>query len=120
MRLTNPNQFEQIRRREGMRAADIWDTDTFEDIEAEIEKKKSFQTTDWARLQREGSVSGAEEWHYHPGGQFLLNGSLSAPGTSPTRLSLDEIRKAVRVGLNPKIVAGFRALAQKRFTPENH
>ncbi len=39
MKLTNPNQFEKIRRLEGLRnPEDIWDIEIFDDIRGEIEK----------------------------------------------------------------------------------
>jgi len=59
-------------------------------------------TTDWAQLRAEGKIEGAEEWYFHHEGQMLLNGSLSAPDVSPTRISLDQIKAAITIAVNPK------------------
>jgi len=46
-------------------------------------------------LKREGSVPGAEEWHFFKKGQMLLNGSVSHPEVPPTKISLEEIMRIV-------------------------
>ena len=58
-------------------------------------------------LASEGVVRGAEEWFFHERGQMLLNGSLTATGVPPTRLTLDQIREIVSIGIVP---GGLRAL----------
>lgn len=68
---------------------------------AEQEAKSNIMTTDWKLLASEGKVEGAEEWFYHHKGQMLLNGSLTAKGVPPTRLSLKQIKEIVRIGINP-------------------
>ena len=57
--------------------------------------------TNWEALSLEGKIEGAEEWYYHKTGQMLLNGSLTAKGVPPTRLSLEQIKSLVRIGINP-------------------
>jgi len=57
-------------------------------------------TTDWQALAAEGKVEGAEEWYFHTEGQMLLNGSLAAPGVTPTRISLERIVEIVTIGIN--------------------
>ncbi len=52
-------------------------------------------------LAVEGVVRGAEEWFFHERGQMLLNGSLTATGVPPTRLTLDQIREIVSIGIVP-------------------
>jgi hypothetical protein len=52
-------------------------------------------------LAAEGVVRGAEEWFFHERGQMLLNGSLTATGVTPTRLTLDQIREIVSIGIVP-------------------
>ena len=59
-------------------------------------------TTDWKVLVAEGKVEGAEEWYYHHEGQMLLNGSLSAPDVPPTNISLDRIKQAIIIAVNPR------------------
>ncbi|MFH0830964.1 MAG: hypothetical protein V1895_02810 [Parcubacteria group bacterium] len=59
-------------------------------------------TRHWATLEQEGSVPGAEMWHFDARLQCLLNGSESAPDAEPTKLSLFEIRRAVEIGLDSK------------------
>ena len=55
-----------------------------------------------AELAAEGSVPGTEQWHFHTKGQMLLHGSKThpdVPRTNPTKLSLQEIQQAVKIGL---------------------
>jgi hypothetical protein len=52
-------------------------------------------------LAAEGVVRGAEEWFFHERGQMLLNGSLTATGVPATRLTLDQIREIVSIGIVP-------------------
>lgn len=44
-------------------------------------------------LERDGSVRGAEEWHFFKKGQMLLNGSSSHPDVPPTKIALTEITR---------------------------
>lgn len=67
---------------------------------AELREKGDTTRTDWDALGSEGKVRGVEEWFFHLKLKALLNGSLTAPDTVPTRIALDEIRKLVRVGLS--------------------
>lgn len=76
---------------------------------AEMRKKDQIATSDWKKLSAEGSVPGAEEWHFHVEGQMLLNGSLTANGVQATRLTLDEIVDIVRAGINPSAFEPARA-----------
>lgn len=76
---------------------------------AEMQKKGRVITSDWKKLSAEGSIPGAEEWHFHIEGQMLLNGSLTATGVPPTKLTLDEIVDIVRAGINPSAFEPTRA-----------
>jgi len=58
-------------------------------------------TTDLNALAAEGNVPGDDRWYFHHAGQMLLNGSLTARDIPPTRLSLEQIRRIVRIGINP-------------------
>lgn len=68
---------------------------------AEQEAKGKIVTKEWKALASEGKVEGAEEWFFFQAGQILLNGSLTATGVPPTKLSLEKIREIVRIGVNP-------------------
>ena len=68
---------------------------------AEQLRKGKIVTADWKTLSSEGKIDGAEEWFFHHKLQALLNGSLTAPDTPPTKIPLDVIGETVRVGLNP-------------------
>ena len=70
---------------------------------AEQQAKGRAVTSDWKTLSSEGKVEGAEEWYFHQTGQMLLNGSLTARNVPPTRLSLDQIKEIVRIGINPEL-----------------
>ena len=59
-------------------------------------------TNNWKELALDGKVAGAEEWYFQESGQMLLNGSLTANGVPPTKLTLDEIIRLIVVGVNPK------------------
>ena len=48
-------------------------------------------TTDKEILEREGSVQGAEDWHFFKKGQMLLNGSSTHPDVPPTKIPFGEI-----------------------------
>lgn len=63
---------------------------------AEQKKKGKIFTFNSEDLERDGSVRGAEEWHFFKKGQMLLNGSTSHPDVPPTNLPLEEITKIVR------------------------
>lgn len=63
------------------------------------------------KLFAEGKVPGAEEWFFFLAGMMLLNGSLSAPETPPTKLTLDQIVDIVRANVRlkpPKHKAAWR------------
>lgn len=66
----------------------------------EQEVKRQMITTDWEELAKEGKVEGAEEWFFHKEGQFLLNGSSTAPNIPPTQISLERIIELVKIGVN--------------------
>lgn len=46
-------------------------------------------------LRRDGTITGAEEWHYFKKGEMLFNGSLSHPDVPPTNIDLNTIRRIV-------------------------
>ncbi len=60
--------------------------------------EESVVTDDWSTLEQE-VCPGAEKWYFHPRGSMLLNGSLSRP-QEPTKLSLEQIARLVRLGLD--------------------
>lgn len=68
----------------------------------EQELKNDIRTKDWKMLASEGKVEGCEEWFFQIAGQMLLNGSLTATGVPPTKISLEKIKEIVRIGLNPQ------------------
>lgn len=70
---------------------------------AEQQAKGLIVVSDWKQLASEGKVDGAEEWYFHHAGQSLLNGSLSFKKVPPTRLSLDQIKEIVKIGINPQL-----------------
>ena len=76
---------------------------------AEQQAKGKVVTTDWEKLAAEGKVEGAEEWYFHYSLMALLNGSLTAKGVPPTRLSLEQIKEIVRIGINPGAFEPSRA-----------
>jgi hypothetical protein len=76
---------------------------------AEQEAKGKVITTDWKTLAAEGKVEGAEEWYFHYGLMALMNGSLTAKGVPPTRLSLEQITEMVKIGINPGAFEPSRA-----------
>jgi len=59
-------------------------------------------TDSWTALAKEGKMPGAEEWYYFVQGQMILNGSLTTQNT-PTKLSVEDIQAAVKIGLNPEL-----------------
>ncbi|MBP8994461.1 MAG: hypothetical protein KBG30_11725 [Bacteroidales bacterium] len=67
----------------------------------EQQKKGKLITTDWRLLSQEGTIPGVEEWYFQIQGQMMLNGSLSHPEVPATKLTLEEIKKFIRIGLNP-------------------
>lgn len=75
----------------------------------EQEKAGAPLTTNWRELQGEAQVPGAEAWYFHERGEMILNGALSAPDVPPTKLSIEEILEAVRIGVNLQIFAPTRA-----------
>jgi hypothetical protein len=74
-------------------------------------RKGAIVTTDWDRLAAEGIITGAEEWYFHEAGQMLLNGSLTHPDVPPTNLTIENIKEAVRIGINPTAFEPTRAEA---------
>lgn len=97
-------------KRFGLNLNDIVQVIRFEEQRA----KGRIVTTDWEVLKREGKVEGAEEWYYHLEGQMLLNGSLTFPDVPSTRLTLEQIKEIIRIGVNPQAFEPSRApLCQK-------
>ena len=70
-------------------------------IRCEEKKARGNTTFDtWRELSSEGPGSD-EIWFFAHAGQFLLNGSLTAPATEPTRLSLDDIVEYIKIAVRP-------------------
>jgi len=81
---------------------------------AEQEAKGQIIVDDWRELASEGKVEGAEEWYFHHGGQMLLNGSLTAKNVPPTKLTLNQIKDIIRVGINPNAFEPKRKIECER------
>lgn len=62
--------------------------------------KGSFLVRDWNLLAVEGKIEGAEEWYYHPEGEMLLNGSLTAPNVPATKISLERLIELTRIAFS--------------------
>ena len=62
---------------------------------AEQKVKGRFITLKEEDLKKEGSVPGAEEWHFFKKGQMILNGSMSHPDVPASKISLQEIIRIV-------------------------
>ena len=58
-------------------------------------------TRDWDILEQEGIIPGCGVWFYHKPGRFVLNGSSTALQVPPTKLLLEDIKRYVRIGINP-------------------
>ena len=54
----------------------------------------------WRELSNEGPGSDGI-WFFAHAGQFLLNGSFTAPATPPTKLSLDSIIEYIKIAVRP-------------------
>ncbi len=76
---------------------------------AEQEKNRADMSMDWRTLALEGKVKGAEEWYFQEAGQMLLNGSLTANGVPPTKLTLNHIVELVKIGVSPSTFEPVRA-----------
>jgi len=66
------------------------------------EQKKNDQTKkveDWKILETEENVANIPQWYYHRDSNNILNGGSSRPDIPATKLSLDEVVSAVRIGL---------------------
>lgn len=68
---------------------------------AEQEAEGEVKITDWKILSSEGMIPGGR-WFFLQEGQMLLNGSLTAPGVPPTKISFEKIKEIIRIGVNPK------------------
>jgi len=64
-------------------------------------------TWNWNVLRQRGRVPGAPEWYYTEDCEMLLNGSLTAPDVSPTKISLARIQAIIMIGLNLKAFRYF-------------
>lgn len=60
---------------------------------------------DWVQLAMEGEMPGVKNWYYQKEAEMLFNGSLTAPDVPPTKLKLDVILDAVKIGLSAKFFA---------------
>ena len=81
----------------GQRAVDLEPVAArLRDAERKKACKKSFP---FYQLTAEGTMPEVPEWHWFKEGNTLLNGSLTAPGVRPTRLSEREVVGCVVEGL---------------------
>lgn len=62
-------------------------------------KKAGKQSLPLYQLTAEGTLPEVPEWHWFKEGNSILNGSLTAPGVRPTRLSEREVVSCVQQGL---------------------
>jgi len=60
---------------------------------------KDWLAANWQRLGRDGNHEHVEEWYYFRRGQLVLNGSSKAH-KPPTKLSLEDIKWALTLGLD--------------------
>lgn len=69
---------------------------------AEARRKKAVLKIKSAEeLFRPQRLEGLEEWYYDTTANSIQNGGVSPEGITPTRLSLDDIKKILEAGLNP-------------------
>ncbi len=59
-------------------------------------------STDWEILSAEGTIPGGR-WHYFPQGGMILNGSLTYPDVPATKITLEQIERIVRIGVDPSL-----------------
>lgn len=64
--------------------------------------------TDWKTLETEESLPEVPEWYYHGDSNNILNGGTSRPDIPATKLSLDEVVSAVRIGLENSFYSSCR------------
>jgi len=66
------------------------------------EQNKNGQTKkveDWKVLESEETIPTIPQWYYHRDSNNILNGGSSRPDVPATKLSLEEVVSAVRIGL---------------------
>jgi hypothetical protein len=61
--------------------------------------RRNITITDWQQLQQEGTLTEIPEWFFHGEANNILNGGRSRPDIPPTKLPLQLILQAVRIGL---------------------
>lgn len=66
----------------------------------EQKARGEIKLTNWRKLSDEG-IGPCGVWYYQHSGQFVLNGSLTAPMVPATALSLERIVELVQIGINP-------------------
>ncbi len=69
--------------------------------------------TDPKQLRSDGAVPGVEEWYFQKVAQAALNGSLTATGVPRTKLTLEQIKRAVRLGINGRLLPQHCATSLK-------
>ncbi len=62
----------------------------------------------WRELSDEG-MGPSGVWYFHHEGQFLLNGSITAPATTPTMIPLADICELIKVAVCPETFEPARA-----------
>jgi hypothetical protein len=63
-------------------------------------KKFPFDRVDWRGLYNKGKMREATEWYYDTAANTIQNGGMLAEITRPTNLTLQEIKRALKIGLN--------------------
>lgn len=67
----------------------------------ELKKKKfPFDRIDWKGLYNKGKMREVLEWYYDTAANTIQNGGMLAELTNPTRLSLQDIKRVLKIGLN--------------------
>lgn len=60
---------------------------------------KTNKVEDWKVLETEEIIPTIPQWYYHKDGNNILNGASARPDLPATKLSLEEVVRAVRIGL---------------------
>ena len=65
----------------------------------EQKKNGKVQVEDWKTLEAEDYIPTIPQWYFHKDSNSILNGGPKRPDISATKLSLDEVVSAVKIGL---------------------
>lgn len=65
----------------------------------EQQKNGGIKVADWKILEKEESIPAIPEWYFHRDSNNILNGGASRPDLPKTKLGLEEVVEAVKLGL---------------------